>query len=69
MKPDAREVRARQLVLAADELDAWAAKFKRYHTTTESCDCPDNTMRRPPGGCKHILALRLIAAREIGVKP
>lgn len=63
----ARELKARQLVLAAGTLDAWQAKFARYRATTSSCQCPDYQIRGRRGEiefCKHILALRLLAERE-----
>lgn len=59
-----REVRARQLVLAADTLDAWRAKFEGYQTTRDSCLCPDFQIRRPPGGCKHQIAFRMLEDRD-----
>ncbi|MCX6026833.1 MAG: hypothetical protein NTY23_11350 [Chloroflexi bacterium] len=64
-----REAKARQAVLAAGELDAWAAKFERYHTTADDCQCPDYVIRGSHGrgeidACKHIIAKRLLAERE-----
>jgi len=64
---DSRERQARQLVLASGELDAWAAKFAKYHTTSSNCQCPDYQIRGRRGeigACKHMLALRLLAERE-----
>jgi len=59
-----REARARQLILAANTLDAWLAKFGRYQTTRDSCLCPDFQIRRPRGGCKHQIAFRILEERE-----
>jgi hypothetical protein len=62
-----RERQARQLVLASGALDAWAAKFVKYHTTSTNCQCPDwqiRGRRGEIGACKHMLALRLMAERE-----
>jgi hypothetical protein len=58
----ARQLKARQVVLAAGELDAWQAKFEKYGTTIESCGCPDALYRHVV--CKHSLALRLLLARR-----
>lgn len=64
----AREAKARQAVLAAGELDTWRAKFRQYHTAADSCRCPDFQIRGMARGsiaaCKHMLAWRLLAARE-----
>ena len=63
-----RELAARQVVLAAGELDAWRAKFERYHTRADWCGCPDYQMRGIGRGqidaCKHMIAFRLLAERE-----
>ncbi len=67
--PSARELRARQAVLAAGELDTWRAKFDRYHTTRDECQCPDFQVRgvgrHEIEACKHMLALRLLEDREV----
>ena len=60
----AREMKARQLVLAKGTLDAWASKFQLYQTTTSSCQCPDALYRHVL--CKHSIALRLLKTRESG---
>lgn len=61
----ARELRARQGVLDAGLLDAWRAKLERYGTTRTDCRCPDFTVRRPEGGCKHMIALRLLEDKGV----
>ncbi|MBM3123137.1 MAG: hypothetical protein FJZ97_13280 [Chloroflexi bacterium] len=61
----ARELRARQVVLAQGTLDTWRAKFERYQTSLTSCGCPDS-LYRPRFSCKHQIALRLLSAREEG---
>ena len=63
----ARQLRARQVVLAAGTLDAWQAKFERYGTTTNSCLCPDwqiRGRRNEITACKHMEAKRLLEGRQ-----
>ena len=62
-----RERQARQLVLASGELDAWAAKFAKYRTTSTNCQCPDYQIRGRRGEiefCKHMIGLRLLRERD-----
>lgn len=54
-----RELEARQIVLAAGTLDTWRAKFEKYRTTRDDCDCPDRQFRGVE--CKHMLAWRMLA--------
>lgn len=64
-----RELKARQAVLAAGELDVWRAKFEQYHTTADSCGCPDYQIRGVARGeiesCKHMIAWRLLLERVL----
>jgi len=63
----ARELKARQAVLAAGTLDAWRGKFERYHTTRDYCRCADfqvrGLTRHEIDACKHMLAMRLLQER------
>jgi hypothetical protein len=62
---NARELRARQVVLAAGTLDAWQAKFEKYGTTLADCNCMDHQIRGGKVGfCKHMIAFRLLAERK-----
>ncbi len=65
---DPRELRAMQVVQAADVLDAWRGRFARYGTTVDYCGCPDyaHHWRRPGFACKHMRALKLLEARPGG---
>jgi hypothetical protein len=63
----ARQLKARQVVLAAGTLDAWQAKFEKYGTTLSSCLCPDwqiRGRRNEITACKHMEAKRLLEARQ-----
>lgn len=66
--PNKREELASQIVLADGELDTWLAKFEKYHTTEEDCQCPDFQIRgvgrHTIDACKHMLAFRLRAEGE-----
>jgi len=64
---NAREMKARQLVLAKGTLDAFAAKWKKYGTTTSSCNCMDWQVRGRRGeisACYHMIAKRLLRERD-----
>jgi len=62
-----RQLKARQMVLAAGVLDDWQAKFEKYHTTIHSCLCPDFQIRGRRNeitACKHMEAKKLLEARQ-----
>jgi hypothetical protein len=64
---EARELRARQVLEAAETVELWRRKFERYHTTATRCDCPDwqfRGRRNEIEACAHMVALRLLEAHK-----
>jgi len=61
---EVRQLKASQGILGDGVLDMWQAKFEKYHTTANSCACPDWSVRGAFRGdikaCKHMIALRLL---------
>ena len=67
-----REARARELLDAIDLVAHWRQRIKAYHTTAESCRCPDFQIRALARGeithCKHQEAMRLLAERGLALE-